>query len=82
MILKGFKPESLNPLLQLNWRRAKFINQCPFRNEDFCSISRHAKKITAGICLIFRGLFFEHNPRGIGSAFHGASAEIGQKDHL
>jgi len=70
MILKGFKPESLNPLLQLNWRRAKFINQCPFRNEDFCSISRHAKKITAGICLIFRGLFFEHN------------SEIGQKDHF
>jgi len=28
------------------------------------------KKITAGICLIFRGLFFEHN------------AEIGQKDYL
>jgi hypothetical protein len=28
------------------------------------------KKITAGICLIFRGLFFEHN------------AEIVQKDHL
>ncbi len=30
----------------------------------------HAKKITAGICLIFRGLFFEHN------------TDIGQKDHL
>ncbi len=28
------------------------------------------KKITTGICLLFRGLFFEHN------------AEIGQKDHL
>jgi len=48
----------------------------------------HAKKITipegsagstgqAGICLIFRGLFFEHNPREIGSAFHRAGAEIG-----
>jgi hypothetical protein len=43
----------------------------------------------AGICLIFRGLFFKHNPREIGSAFHGAGAEtcpplrrIGQKDHL
>jgi hypothetical protein len=68
--MKGFKPESSNPLLQLNWRRTKFINQCPSRNEDFCSISRHAKKITAAICLIFRGLFFEHN------------AEIGQKDHF
>ena len=43
---------------------------CPYRNEDFCSRSRHAKKITAGICLIFRGLFFEHN------------TEIEQKDHL
>ena len=30
----------------------------------------HAKKITTGIYLIFRGLFFEHN------------AEIGQKGHL
>ena len=39
-------------------------------NEDFRSRSRHAKKITTGICLIFQGLFFEHN------------AEIGQKDHL
>ncbi len=28
------------------------------------------EKITTDICLIFRGLFFEHN------------AEIGQKDHL
>jgi hypothetical protein len=45
-------------------------NKCPSINEDFCSRSRHAKKITTGICLIFRGLFFEHN------------AEIGQKDHL
>ena len=33
------------------------------------------KKITAGICLIFRGLIFKHNPREIGSAFHRASAE-------
>jgi hypothetical protein len=32
--------------------------------------------------LIFRGLFIEHNPREIGSAFHRAGAEIGQKDHL
>ena len=49
-------------------------------NEDFRSRSRHAKKITipvrsagptgqAGIYLIFRGLFFEHN------------AEIVRKDH-
>jgi len=30
----------------------------------------HVKKITAGIYVIFRGSFFEHN------------AEIGQKDHL
>ena len=30
-------------------------------NEDFRSRSRHAKKITTGIYLIFRGLFFEHN---------------------
>ena len=50
----------------------------------------------ARICVVFRGLFFKHNPRGIGSAFHPdgirtskafhwagrASAEIGKKDHL
>jgi hypothetical protein len=41
---------------------------CPSRNVDFCSRLRHAKKITAGICVIFRGLFFEYN------------ADIGQKD--
>ena len=46
------------------------FNKCPSRNEDFCSRSRHAKKITAGIYLIFRGLFFEHN------------ADIGQKDRF
>jgi len=44
--------------------------QCPYINEDFCSRSRHAKKITAGIYVIFRGLFFEYN------------ADIEQKDHL
>jgi len=38
-------------------------------NEDFRSRSRHAKKITTGIYLIFRGLFFEHN------------AEIVRKNH-
>ena len=48
---------------------------CPSTTEDFCSRSRHAKKITTGIYLIFRGLFFEHNPREIGSAFHRAGAE-------
>jgi len=48
----------------------EFSNQGPIINEDFCSRSRPAKKIIAGIFLIFRGLFFEHN------------AEIGQKDHL
>ena len=37
-------------------------------NEDFCSRSRHAKKIATGICLIFGGLFFEHNPSEMGFA--------------
>ena len=54
------------------------VNKCPSINRDFCSRSKHAKKITTGICLIFRGLFFSRN------------AEIGQvreparlrKDHL
>jgi len=35
----------------------------------------HAKKMTTGICIIFRGLFFEYHPREIGSAFHRAGAE-------
>jgi hypothetical protein len=60
------------------------LKWCPSINEDFCSRSRHAKKITApmdnlpgqaGISLIFRGLFFENNPREIGFAFHRAGAE-------
>jgi hypothetical protein len=46
------------------------LNWCPSRKQDFCSRSRPAKKITAGICVIFLGLFFEHN------------AEAGQKDHF
>jgi hypothetical protein len=53
------------------------FNSCPSINEDFClrspvgntGVKRHVKKITEGICIIFRGLFFEHN------------AEIEQKDH-
>jgi hypothetical protein len=53
----------------------EFSNSGPIINEDFYSRSRPAKKIIAGIFLIFRGLFFEHNPRGIGSAFHRTSAE-------
>jgi len=56
------------------------LKQCLFRNEIFFSRSRHAKNITTGIYLIFRGLFFEHNPSKIGFAFHRAGAEIGQKD--
>jgi hypothetical protein len=32
-------------------------------NEDFRSRSGHAKKITAGIYLIFRGLFFKDNAK-------------------
>ena len=53
----------------------------------FCSRSRDAKRITAGICLILRGLFFEHN---LSACNAQAGAEIGQvsestrlrKDHL
>jgi len=53
----------------------KFSNQCSIINEDFCSRSRPAKKIIAGIFLTFRGLFFEHNPREMGFAFHRAGTE-------
>jgi hypothetical protein len=31
------------------------------KNSNFGLMARHAKKITAGIWFIFRGLFFEHN---------------------
>jgi hypothetical protein len=48
----------------------EFSSQGPLINEDFCSRSRPAIKIIAGIFFIFRELFFEYN------------AEIGQKDHL
>jgi len=43
---------------------------CLSRNKVFCSRSRHARKLTTGIWLIFRGLIFEHNE------------EIGQNDYL
>ena len=38
-----------------------------FQNVEFCSMSRNAKILTAGIYWIFRGLKFKHD------------AEIGQK---
>ena len=44
--------------------------QCPSRNRQIWSRSRRAKNITAGIWLIFRGLYFEYN------------ADIGQIGHL
>jgi len=34
----------------------------------------------AVIRVVFRGLKFESDPREIGSAFHGAGADIGEKD--
>jgi hypothetical protein len=44
----------------------KLFNQGPLINEGFCSISRPAIKIIAGIFFIFRELFFEYNPSEIG----------------
>ena len=38
------------------------------------------KILTTGILVVFRGLKFESDPRGIGYAFHGAGADIGGKD--
>ena len=38
------------------------------------------KILTTGILVVFRGLKFESDPRGIGCAFHGAGADIGEKD--
>jgi hypothetical protein len=42
-----------------------------------CEKNNHPVEVPgqAVIYLIFRGLFFEHNPREIGYAFHGAGAE-------
>jgi hypothetical protein len=59
----------------------------PLKNANFCLSSRKAKILTAepapcltrGIYLVFRGLKFEPDPRGIGFAFHRAGTEIGQK---
>jgi hypothetical protein len=52
----------------------------PLKNAHFCSSSRKAKILTTGIHCVFWGLKFEPDPREIGLAFHGASAEIGQKE--
>jgi len=38
------------------------------------------KILTTGILIVFRGLKFESDPREIGFAFHGAGADIGEKD--
>jgi len=42
--------------------------------------SRKTKILTTGILVVFRGLKFESDPREIGSAFHGAGADIDGKD--
>jgi len=38
------------------------------------------KILTTVILVVFRGLKFESDPRGIGCAFHEAGADIGEKD--
>jgi hypothetical protein len=38
------------------------------------------KILTTGILIVFRGLKFESDPREIGSAFHRAGTDIGEKD--
>jgi hypothetical protein len=40
----------------------------------------NTKILTTGILGVFRGLKFESDPREIGCAFHGAGADIGEKD--
>jgi hypothetical protein len=47
---------------------------------DFSLRSRKTKILTTGIQVVFRGLKFESDPRGMGYAFHGAGADIGGKD--
>ena len=66
-------PRSWTKIFGYGWPLPKGVNMNlkeKIRTVDFCSRSRYAKKITIGIYLIFRRLFFEHNE------------EIGQKDHL
>ena len=41
-------------------RHTSALNWYSFINEGFCSRSRHAKKITAGICLIFKDYFLRN----------------------
>ena len=43
----------------LQTRRLKFLR--PLHNKKFCSFSRRAKILTAGILEVFRGLKFDHN---------------------
>jgi hypothetical protein len=59
--------------------RFKMAHQSLFQNVQFCSRSRKTKILATEIYRIFRGLKFEYDPRGIGFAFHRASAEIVQK---
>ena len=40
----------------------------------------NTKILTTGILVVFRGLKFESDPSEIGSAFHGAGADIDEKD--
>jgi hypothetical protein len=68
--VSNFNPPSKFGGLILDMRYAKLEFSFQGRNWQFFARSRHAKQITAGIYLIFRGLFFEHN------------AEIAEKGHL
>jgi hypothetical protein len=56
---------------------AKTINECPSINEDFCSRSRHAKKITTP-------LKYRDKPAYVGYSedYFLSITQIGQKDHL
>jgi hypothetical protein len=54
----------------------------PYITENFCSRSRHVRKITTGICLIFRGLFSEHNPREIGPHYTGQLKRLAKKPFM
>jgi hypothetical protein len=52
----------------------------PERKIGFFVKIKEDENLTTGIRVVFRGLKFESDPREIGSAFHRAGADIGEKD--
>jgi len=56
-----------------------FVKIKPPAHRAYAPVGK-TKILTTVILIIFRGLKFESDPGEIGSAFHGAGEDIGEKD--